>query len=708
MWAGPSARLASWSAWFLDRRARPLVSVTHLPTPQQHYNTGCRLQAEGRWQEALSHYRKAIELAPGFVPAYNNLGNVYFAIGRFREAVECYARGLHVDPSQRDTTYNLGLALKAAGAPEQAADCFRRALALQPDFAPAMLSLGALSHDRADFTTALAWYEKAAEADPADIDVLYNLGTLYLDADRPADAVACLARALARNGELLGDGGRDEAGRFRLHPSLALVHFNLGRALRRANRTADWLAHYHGYHLPRPNAQNLQYGLEVAVHEGDHDEAEALLGKLILALPEIDDPTQVAHLLSLAQYQEVGQEDLYRCYCRFNELARNAVNGRYLTPSPEEISPRRLRVGYLSPDFRRHVMGYLMYEVISRHDRDHFSLHLYHSGGRTDELTEAFRRSCDSFVSLAGLPPEMAARRIAEDRLDLLVDLAGHTSGGVPLVLAYKPARVQLTHLGYHGALGLDTVAYKLTDHYADLPANAAYLVEGLLPMAGCLMPFRHQDPSPCHPTREELGIADTAIVFAVFVTHRKLSRRCLAAWRAILERVETARLAFSTDNDTERDAILNNLRGAGIPTARVDFIPYDADPAAARARYHLVDIVLDTFPYSGGDTTLAAVDMAVPVVTLCGERQSERVTYSILKNLGVDSGITYSTEEYIARACALAEDATARRDYAAHIREKLPTSVLSDMHGYTRHLEAAFLQALATQEPTPPPSARA
>ena len=437
------------------------------------------------------------------------------------------------------------------------------------------------------------------------------------------------------------------------------------------------------------------------MHLGDPWRAEQELARLLPNIERIAEFGALARLLPMLQYLDIEQSDLLRFYRRFNELAEVWTKGLRLTPDPGSREGRRIRIGYMSPDFKVHVMGLLMVEVIARHDHACFEIFLYALNDKEDALTERFRATCDRYVRLDAPTSADNARRIAEDRLDLLIDLGGHMAGSRPLILAYKPAPVQLTHLGYHGSLGLQTVDFKMTDACADLPDNAQFLLEQLLPMDGCLMPFLRRAASGEGASRADLGIADDRVVFGVFVNVLKLSPRCVAAWRSILERVDNAVLAFSPHYRWARDATIKCMALAGIPSEKVVFIPSGDERDFGRWRYRLVDVALDTFPYTGGDTTVAALDMGVPVVTLCGERQSERVTYSILKNLGVDGGVAQSEAEYVDIACRLAQDASLRAAMSSEIRAHLTQSDISDMGTYTRNLEAAYLRALARGRPS-------
>ena len=662
--------------------------------PGAAYNSSVVQKQLGQLQQAESSLRRAISLDARFAPASNNLGNLLMLQGRLAEAEAAYRQALAAAPALTDAHYNLGLLLQKLDRAAEAEQALQQALQLQPNSAPVMVALGTLRQDARAYEAAIDWYRRALAADPRQVDAHFNLGTALRDFERDSEAMAAF-----RNAFSLGLA----AGMARMRPLPAAfsgAYFGIGGLHRLNKQYAEWIAHYHDCPQElRDDVQYIQYGLEIAVHVGDFGTIKQQLAALSERAEQISELSQTMRLLAILQYLDVPQCDLLRYYRRFAALADAHTRGLRLTPVPDSRQGRRIRIGYLSPDFKVHVMGLLMYEVISRHDRERFEIFLYALNDQEDPLTSKFRAACDKYVILAAPISVENARQIAADKLDLLVDLGGHMAGSRPLVLAYKPAPVQVTHLGYHGSLGLEAVDFKLTDSDADLPDNAQYLIEDLLPMAGCLMPFLRRQPSPGGSKRAQLNIREESIVFGVFINVLKLSERCLAAWRAILERVDRGVLAFSPHYNWARDATVSYMAAAGIAAERVKFIPSGDESDFGRWRYRLVDIVLDTFPYTGGDTSVAALDMGVPVVTLCGERQSERVTYSILKNLGVEGGIAYSDAEYVDLACRLAEDPAARAAMSAQILQRLRDSTISDMGGYTRKLEAAFLDAIAIRQ---------
>jgi predicted O-linked N-acetylglucosamine transferase (SPINDLY family) len=358
-------------------------------------------------------------------------------------------------------------------------------------------------------------------------------------------------------------------------------------------------------------------------------------------------------------------------------------------------------VGYLSADLRNHVMGKMMWSALRHHDKERFELFFYSLSTESDEWTEKFRGLADRFETIAGLRERAAAQRIAADDLDLLVDLSTHTKGARPGILALKPARVQITHVASAGTVGLAAIDFKLTDRYADVPENQTFQPETLLAMDGCVYPCRHVAPASAHPFRRDaFGVGPDAVVIGAFVHWRKLSRRCLALWRDVLTRIPRAKLAFSPLDSAAQEPYLRLAAVAGIAADRLLFLPQGRDDAESQARYEIIDFVLDPMPFGGVNGTLEALDMAVPVVTLCGRRHGERSTYSILANLGVTQTVAASGPQYVDLAARLADDAAFAAEVKAAIRAGLARSALTDMVRHARALEAAYEAALAQKAP--------
>jgi predicted O-linked N-acetylglucosamine transferase (SPINDLY family) len=536
-------------------------------------------------------------------------------------------------------------------------------------------------------------FERALRRAPDSAEAAGGLGMALFALGEPARAAPLIARARIR---------------LPYAEDLFRAHFDALPALRRFDEADRAFLEFSAD--AAPSAWLATAGLRWA-RSSAHPELEAKYLPLVVdwryRLPDLP---WLAELMGSIQYFDLSREQLAALYRSYDALMQQTVDAATgVAPGPARKDGRR-RIGYLSGDFRRHVMGDLLGEVLASHDRERFEVFAYSLVPEAfeDAWTARIRDRCDRFVRLARLDDAAAAVRIAGDGLDLLVDLMSHTPLARPGLLLRKPAPVIVAHLGDHGPIGLEQVDFKLTDDCADLPDAAAFQIERPLVMPGCVMPFRRVAPAPPDPSgRARLGVAPDAFLFGAFASVQKLSPRCLRLWRRILDAVPWAHLALSPFTRIELDRSVARLTAAGVPPARIVVIQPSADDAVNRARYRYVDAMLDTLPYTGGDSTVAALDMGVPVVTRAGERQAERMGLSILSHLGVTDTVADSDDAYVAIACRLATDAAWRAALSARILERIPASGIADFGRYTRSLEDAFDHALAlkrTEGGSPPP----
>ena len=615
----------------------------------------------------------------------------HYVDARYDAAVDGYRRALTLAPRNASILHNLGVALSGARRVDEAAASFVEAASLAPDSPASWLALGHLEFGRDRLERAEAAFGAAARVAPESVEANYNLGFARHEQWRYAEAVPPLlaARALA--------------------PANEQVWHQLYNTRLAADDREGALAEVLAFEArAAPTPVFLRAALESVRMLGDAAREDRVVRQVLALEFGPDDVVVLAGFLMRLQYFDVARADLKRLGDTYDRLMKARIAGGGPLAAPAR-KPGRVRIGYLSADFRRHVMGPLMHDVIDAHDRDRYAVHLYSLAppAAADAMTERFRALADRFVVLPARRDEEAARAIADDDCDVLVDLMGHTMHSRAAILAWKPARRIVTHLGAHGTLGLSQVDFKITDRHADVADAGDFQVERPLPMDSCVLPYfragrADRGTSAPAPSREALGIANDAVVLGEFVTVQKLSPRCLALWRAIMERAPRALLAFSPAADSERAAFRRQVEGHGIDGARVVFLPRGDDEASAAARYAIVDLTLDTLPYTGGDTTRAALDAGVPVVTLAGTRHAERVSASILLHMDLPALVAATEDAYVDLAVRLATDARARAEVAADVVRKFAVAAASFPTRYTRDLEAALEAALGVARKAP------
>lgn len=671
----------------------------------------------GETTQALSGYERVLEEQPGFAPAQYLSGLLLRDSGRTGDAQAALAGALEAAPRYAEARAALANLRREEGDANGAVALCQQGLALARGEVALWRALGLAELARQRYSSAVDAFAEALELEPADGLTHYNHGVALQSLHRRDEALRAYQRALALSPEMIAadfnigvifhEQGRTDAaiGAFEKvlarDPRHALAHKTLGDTLLAARRIDDWLRVFTRFEVNCPHALSLAVqALEVYQYRADFAGLDRYLDRLrqddFKPENETDLADSLEQLLFVMLYFDLEPEAQFGFYRAYNAVACR-VYGTPLPPRPSR-RPGRLRIGYLSGDLRSHVMGKMMWEAIRHHDRDRFEIYCYSLLAEGDELTERFRGFADRFEILADLPARDAALSIAENDLDILVDLSTHTKNAKPGILALKPARVQITHIASCGATGLAAIDFKLTDAFCDLQENQAYLLETLLPMAGCVYPYRHVAPAAEHPFhRGSLGIPAEAIVIGAFVNPLKLSRRCLSLWREVLERIPRAALAISPLSPEARGVYARLLRAATIPLERVIVLPQGRNDAEGQARYSVLDFSLDPLPYGGVNSTLEALDMGVPVVTLCGRKHGERTSYSILANLGVTQTVATSGSEYVAIAVRLAADPAFRSEVRAAIAAGLASSALTDMPRHTRALEAAYERALAS-----------
>ena len=678
------------------------------------------MQREGNLAGAADRYAEVLREQPTFAPGLQLVGTIARAIGNTTEARAAFVAAMDAAPDFAEARLSAAELALAEGDVNAAAEIAHAGVERAPLNVALWRASGQAELARRNAPAAAAAFTRALDVAPASADLHFHHGlALQMEGDAQGAARAW-QRALTFDpdmvaadfnlGVLFAKAGNIDASVTAFNhvlnavPTHVAAYKNLGESLFAAGRIDAWFANFDRFREQCPTALPMAVqALEVGAHRADFAQIESTLDGIrrgtFVAVDDVELVDCFEELLYLLLFFDVEPELLLTMAQRY-DAAVQRVHG---SPAPRRGTrqPGPLRVGYLSADLRNHVMGKMIWHAVAHHDAAHFLTFFYSMSATRDEWTERFAATGAGVVDVTSLDDGAAAARIAKDDLDILVDLSTHTRGARPGILARKPARVQITHVASAGTLGLRAIDFKLTDHFTDLPESQAFQLERMLPMEGCVYPYRFVAPAAVYPfERKSLGIAPDAVVIGAFVTPLKLSRRCLALWRDVLLRIPRAILAFSPANPAHKSSYLRLARAAGIGEERLVFIPQGRDDAENQARYHVVDFVLDTMPFGGVNGTMEALAMQVPVVTLAGRRHGERTSWSILANLGVRETVAQSGREYVEIARRLADDADFRADVRRRIAAGLIDSPLVDMPRHTRNLEAAYVRAIAEAEP--------
>lgn len=374
------------------------------------------------------------------------------------------------------------------------------------------------------------------------------------------------------------------------------------------------------------------------------------------------------------------------------------VNAAPATPAGRSAAAgRRLRIGYVSPNFSRHSAGYFIEPVIRYHDREQFEVFCYYAHAKSDDVTARFRAMADGWRDIPKTDGSELAAMVRADGIDVLVDLAGHSKANRLAAFAHKAAPLQVTWLGYPDTTGLPAIDLRITDAIADpVPQADAVNSERLVRIAGGFLCY--QPPADSPPVADHVNPA-SAVVFCSFNNIAKLNAGMVRLWSAILEAVPGSRLVLKSAplNFAETaDRVLESFEAFGIAAGRVEVRGWIAEREQHLHLYDGVDIALDTYPYNGTTTTCEALWMGVPVVTRAGSVHMSRVGASLLHAAGLDTLVAHDAQGYVDIAVALANDVARRRELRATLRQRLAASALLDHAGFTRKLEQVYRDAFA------------
>lgn len=666
------------------------------------------LQAQrGDQASALEWIGKAISVDSQNAAYRFNFGKTLLQFKRAREACEALERAVSLDPDYADAYNELGLARAEAGSREAAEKAFRKALALQPGYWEAHNNLGLLLHRLARSEEAAESLRRARELEPRSAEPLRNLGLVLRAQGRAGEAVKAYRAALDLNpgdpatltnlGNALSDLSRNEEaiGCFRdavaAAPGYADAYYNWGSLYVRLGQPREAADKFRAALAIDPRLAEAESGLASALHDlGWVEEAIEACRRALQLRPE-DADTHSQLLFSLLHSSEASRRqvfDEHREWAR-RHAARYSSNpaGHGNLREPE----RRLRIGYVSGDFRHHSVAQFFEPVLAAHDRGGFEILCYDNLSHADETTERLRRSADRWCEIASLGDDTVADRVRADRIDILVDLSGHTKFNRLLVFARKPAPVQASWLGYLNTTGLDAIDYRITDGRAS-PEGLLdeFHSERLVRLPDSLWCYRA--PPDCPDVSIPPAIREgKPVTFGTFSSLAKIGPRVIALWCALLERLPGTRLlVMGLGLESMRDEYLSRFSSAGIAPQRVELRGFQSFRDYL-ATHGAVDAILDTFPYTGGTTTCHALWMGVPVLSLVGDSAPSRGGASVLGTIGLDELLADTTEQYLDRACSLANNRERLASLRAGMRARMSASPLMDSARFTRHLEYAY-----------------
>jgi len=619
--------------------------------------------------------RQAIAIQPVRLEYHNSLGNALRAQGDLRAAAATYEHALSLNPRSVEVLTNLGALMEEGGNLEDASLCYLRALEINPAYGDAHFTLANLLKKVGNFAEAVNHYERAITpgGDYAG-EALNNLGTALRYLGRPAEAVERFRRAI------------------KLRPRSFEAHLNLADSLEEAGRLEEAARMYQTAIGFRPDSAVAYSGAAgVMQDQGRAERATATYRKAIELAP--DNPVLHSNLLLHLHYdpQPSAQEILdahHEWAARHGQVPRAKLPGRDRDPD------RPLRIGFVSPDFRRHPVGFFLLPVLGCRRREGFEFICYSDVAVPDVTTERLSEGGDRWRSTFSLTDDALTEIILHDGIDILIDLAGHTRRNRLPVFARKCAPVQITWAGYPDTTGLPQMDYLITDRWQTPAGSEKWFVEKILRMPDGYVSYLAPDytppagPSPCAHNGH--------VTFGCFNRLAKINTETVILWARLLRECNGSRLVLRSHGLGDQAVIRRYKKmfsSEGVDPSRLDLL--DACPhQELLAAYRAIDVALDPFPYSGGLTTCEALWMGVPVVTLAGDRLASRHSASHLSNVGLADLVAATPEEYLSIARDLAGGGARLAELRAGLRERVASSPLGNGDLFADNLLALLRNA--------------
>jgi len=592
-------------------------------------------------ETAAALIAKAIEANPGVVDYHSNLGFVLRRLGHLDRARASLEQAIQVDPQFAEAHNNLGVIYLDLGRYDDAVDSHQKAIALNPSYPEAFNNLGNALHQTGRLDDAIEQFNKALALAPENADTLSNLGNTLQELGRLDDAVASYQKALA------------------LNPDHHEALYNLGLALSGLGQMDDALASFHQALAIKPDYVDSMSSILVTMPLMSNFSADEVFAE--------------------AKRTGAALEAPFKDHHRHHRHANDT--------DPDRI----LRIGYLSPNFSGHVLAPYMEPVLKAHRRDRMSVHVYAHVPRPDDTTARLKEMADHWTFVHGLNDQQLAAQIVADGIDILVDPMGHWAANRLPVFARRPAPVQVSYLCQGMTTGLSTMDYAIGDRWLNEGgAMQKYATEQVVELDGGLQVTTYEQQTAIGPVP---SIANGFITFCSFNNPAKISDLSLRLWASVLDGSENSRLLIKgkwLSEPGKRAALLRRMQDHGIAASQLDLRDFVPGPDHLSV-HNETDIALDTAPFTGGRTTLDALWMGVPVVTLVGDTVSGRYSYTHLGRVGAGELAARSEEEYREIAIALAGDAERLNHYRQTLRQDLQASSLFDADRHVDELEGAF-----------------
>tara|TARA_B100000767_G_scaffold23120_1_gene20483 strand:+ start:393 stop:2645 length:2253 start_codon:yes stop_codon:yes gene_type:complete len=588
-------------------------------------------------EDAIENYNKAIKNQPNYADAYNNMGSAYIKINKPDKAMKAYNKVLQLVPNHAYAYNNIGNINMTRQSFKEAIKAFKMAIFFNPNYADAYNSLGNAYLNIKSITEAHKAFEKVLLINPNHINGLLNMGSLHEDNAEYKKSIQSYSKAYSNDPD--------------------------NESILEAKVTLQ--AYICDIDEIKKNNSKIKYAGTIRHHVRPFN-----------MFAQDDDPKR--HQLRAVKYTN-----------------KYFTENRYLRLSNSESKSKHIRLGYISSDFKEHAVSYLIAKVLETHNRDEFKLFGYSiSSSKLDKMGERTRKAFDVFREVDKFSDKEIALKIQKDKIDILIDLNGHTINSRTGIFTYKPSKIQINFLGFPGTMGAEFIDYIIADNVVIPNEFNNFYSEKIIRLPHSYMPTDNTRIISNRPiTREEMGLPTKSLVFCCFNNSYKISVNEFDIWMRILSKIENSVLWLKIENELAKKNIRNAAEKRGVDPSRIIFAEF-LKMEDHLARYALADIFLDTFNFNGHTTAADALWAGTPLITKLGKSFAARVAGSLLTAVGHTELITNTEKEYENLIIQLASRPLELKKIKQKLNKNLISNSLFDTEKYTFNLEKAYHKA--------------
>jgi protein O-GlcNAc transferase len=634
------------------------------------YNLAKALSDCGLDKESIPHHKKAVELSPMNPEAWLNYGKTISNLNRHDEAMILYDKALSLEPNYAQAALNKGAALKELGRYEEAIAFAESAIKLNPKLVEGWINKGAALHELKRYEEAIAHYDQALSLKPEYHEAWCNKGAALHELKRYEEAIAHYDQSLS------------------LKPEYHEAWCNKGDALQELKQYEEAIAHY-DQALSLKNDIDWLHGalvhakMNICSWFGVADSCKNIIKK-VLASKKVAVPFALLALIDDASLHKKSAEMYVQDIYPFNPA---------LGPIPARTSSTKIRIGYFSADFKNHPVSILTAEMFELHDKNNYEIFAF-SFGSDDKgpMRLRLRQAFNQFIDVSNMSEIEIAKLSRELKIDIGVDLGGHTSDSRTAIFSYRAAPIQISYIGYLGTMGAPYIDYILADKTLIPDELQRFYSEKIAYLPSYQANDRKRITSDRIFTRHELGLPEKGFVFCCFNSNYKILPATFDGWARILKAVAGSVLLLYAENQWAETNLKKEAEARGINCAKIVF-GKRMSAEEYLARYRVCDLFLDTFPYNAGTTASDALWSGVPVLTLIGQSFASRIAASLLNAIGLPELVTCTQEEYEALAIELALNTKKLADIKLKLAKNRLSAPLFDTPLFTKNLEAAYIQ---------------